>query len=79
MKRFAPLLDAHGIEVEILPFFLGGARESAGNPYAPTPAWKQAFSAQDCDLTGRLLGLKVVTPEVFPISSLFVSIAMHNA
>jgi glutathione S-transferase kappa 1 len=30
-------------------------------------------------LTGRLLGLKIVTPEVFPISSLFVSLAVQNA
>lgn len=74
VKNFRPLLNAHGIEVDILPFFLGGARDAAGNPFAPTPHWKQAFSAQDSDLTGRLLGLKVVPPEVFPISSLFVSL-----
>jgi glutathione S-transferase kappa 1 len=28
-------------------------------------------------LTGRLLGLKIVTPEVFPISSLFVSLGIQ--
>jgi len=71
--KFRPLLQAHGIEVEILPFFLGAAREGAGNPFAPTPQWKQAFAAQDTELTGELLGLKVVAPDVFPISSLFVS------
>jgi 2-hydroxychromene-2-carboxylate isomerase len=73
--KFRPLLAAHNIEVDILPFFLGGARDAAGNPFAPTPQWKQAFSSQDSDLTGKLLGLKVVAPEVFPISSLFVSSA----
>jgi len=76
IQKFRPLLDAHGIEVDILPFFLGGAREAAGNPFVPTPQWKQAFASQDSDLTGRLLGLKVVAPEVFPISSLFVSLTV---
>ncbi|KAK5111387.1 hypothetical protein LTR85_012161 [Meristemomyces frigidus] len=71
VKKFRPLLNAHGIDVEILPFFLGGARDAAGNPFTPTPQWKQGFSAQDSVLTGKLLGLEVVAPEVFPISSLF--------
>jgi glutathione S-transferase kappa 1 len=57
---------------------LGGARDAAGNPFAPTPQWKQAFATQDTDLTGKLLGLKIVTPEVFPISSLFVSITIQK-
>lgn len=78
MKKFRPLLNEHGVEVEILPFFLGGARDAAGNPFTPTPQWKQAFSAQDSDLTGKLLGLKVVMPEVFPISSLFVSLHVRS-
>jgi glutathione S-transferase kappa 1 len=30
-------------------------------------------------LTGKLLGLKVVAPEVFPISSLFVSLAVRHS
>ncbi|KAF2825910.1 glutathione S-transferase [Ophiobolus disseminans] len=71
ITKYRPLLNANGVEVEILPFFLGAAREAAGNPFAPTPKWKEAFSKQDSETSGRLLGLKVVAPEVFPISSLF--------
>ncbi|KFY35871.1 hypothetical protein V494_05523 [Pseudogymnoascus sp. VKM F-4513 (FW-928)] len=69
--RYRPLLQAHGVSIDIVPFFLGGARERVGNPYTPTPKWKEAFSAQDSDMTGRLLGLKVVPPKEFPISSLY--------
>lgn len=73
IKKHRPFLNSHGVEVEILPFFLGGARDAAGNPFSPTPQWKQAFASQDSALTGQLLGITVVTPEIFPISSLFVS------
>ncbi|KFY08337.1 hypothetical protein V492_06329 [Pseudogymnoascus sp. VKM F-4246] len=69
--RHRPLLQAYGVSIDIVPFFLGGAREHVGNPYTPTPKWKEAFSAQDSDMTGRLLGLKVVPPKEFPISSLY--------
>jgi hypothetical protein len=71
--KYRPLLNAHGVTVEIIPFFLGGARESAGNPWTPTPKWKEEFSKQDSEMTGRLLGLKIVQPKEFPILSLFVS------
>jgi hypothetical protein len=46
---------------------------NAGNPFAPTPKFREEFSAQDFETTGRLLGLKVVQPKVFPINSIFVS------
>ncbi|KIW17418.1 hypothetical protein PV08_04612 [Exophiala spinifera] len=69
--KYRPLLNAHGVSVDIIPFFLGGARDGVGNPWTPTPKAKEAFSAQDSKLTGELLGLDVVTPEVFPILSLF--------
>jgi glutathione S-transferase kappa 1 len=75
--RFRDLLNAHGISVEILPFFLGGARDSVGNPFAPTPKAKEAFASQDSEVTGELLGLKVVRPKIFPISSLFVRILTY--
>ncbi|KAK1086524.1 hypothetical protein LTR48_003478 [Friedmanniomyces endolithicus] len=68
---YRPLLQAHGITVDIVPFFLGAAREAAGNPFAPTPKWRQAFSAQDCAMTAEMLGLNLSTPEEFPILSLF--------
>ncbi len=71
--KYRPLLNAHGVIVDIIPFFLGGARESTGNPWTPTPKWKEEFSKQDSETTGRLLGLKIVQPTVFPILSLFVS------
>jgi glutathione S-transferase kappa 1 len=71
--KYRPLLNAHGVSVEIIPFFLGAARESAGNPFTPTPKWRQAFAKQDTETTGRLLGLKIVPPTVFPILSLYVS------
>jgi glutathione S-transferase kappa 1 len=71
--RYRPGLKAHGISVDIIPFFLGGARGGAGNPWTPTPKWKEAFSKQDSEMTGQLLGLKVVQPKEFPILSLFVS------
>jgi glutathione S-transferase kappa 1 len=71
--RFRPLLEAHGVSVEIIPFFLGGARDSVGNPFTPTPQAKEAFAKQDSEMTGEILGLKVVRPEIFPILSLFVS------
>lgn len=71
--KHRPGLEAHGVTVNILPFFLGGARDAAGNPWTPTPKWKEAFSKQDSTMTGELLGLKVVQPEEFPILSLFVS------
>ncbi|PSN66242.1 glutathione S-transferase [Corynespora cassiicola Philippines] len=69
--RFRPLLQAHGVHVEIMPFFLGGARDSVGNPYSPPLPAKAAFASQDTEMTARLLGLRTSTPEVFPISSLF--------
>ncbi|KAH8809209.1 glutathione S-transferase [Xylogone sp. PMI_703] len=69
--RYRPLLNAYGIDVDIIPFFLGGARDSVGNPFTPTPKAKEKFSSQDSDLTGKLLGLKVVPPKEFPILSLF--------
>ncbi|KAE9364012.1 putative DSBA family oxidoreductase [Stipitochalara longipes BDJ] len=69
--RYRPLLNAHGVSVDIIPFFLGGARESVGNPWTPTPKWKAEFSSQDSETTGRLLGLKIVQPKDFPILSLF--------
>lgn len=71
--RFRPLLDAYGVAVEILPFFLGGARDSVGNPWTPILKAKEAFGSQDTSMTGEMLGLKVVTPKDFPILSLFVS------
>jgi glutathione S-transferase kappa 1 len=76
--RFRPFLNDHGVTVEIVPFFLGAARDGAGNPFTPTPAFKQAFSKQDSETTGRLLGLKVVQPKDFPILSLFVSLPLNE-
>jgi hypothetical protein len=73
VRNFRPQLESHGIEVCIEPFFLGGARDGVGNPYTPPPQAKAAFAQQDLDLTSKLLGLEVVRPKVFPISSLFVS------
>ena len=72
--RYRPLLNAYGVSVDIIPFFLGGARDSVGNPFTPTPKAKEAFAKQDSELTGKLLGLKVVRPKDFPILSLFVSL-----
>ncbi|KFY18259.1 hypothetical protein V492_00025 [Pseudogymnoascus sp. VKM F-4246] len=69
--RYRPLLNAHGVDVDTIPFFLGAARQSAGNPFEPTPKFREAFAAQDFETTGRLLGLKVVQPKVFPINSIF--------
>ncbi|KAL2072650.1 hypothetical protein VTL71DRAFT_11993 [Oculimacula yallundae] len=71
LLKHRPGLLAHGVNVDIQPFFLGGAREAAGNPWQPTPKWKEAFSKQDSNMTGELLGLKVVQPKEFPIMSLF--------
>ncbi|XMA14396.1 hypothetical protein WAI453_007187 [Rhynchosporium graminicola] len=71
LLKYRPGLLAHGVNVDIQPFFLGGAREAAGNPWQPTPKWKEAFSKQDSAMTGELLGLKVVQPKEFPIMSLF--------
>ncbi|KAK6376495.1 hypothetical protein LTS17_007090 [Exophiala oligosperma] len=69
--KFRPLLNAHGVSVDIIPFFLGGARDGIGNPWTPTPKAKQAFQSQDTQMTGEILGLDVVPPKVFPILSLF--------
>lgn len=44
-------LQAHGVTVDIKPFFLGGARDAVGNPWQPTPKWKEAFSKQDSEST----------------------------
>ena len=71
--RYRPLLRAYGVTVDIIPFFLGAARESAGNPFTPTPKHMEAFSAQDSQMNGEILGLKVIRPKEFPILSLFVS------
>ena len=76
--RFRPLLNVHGVSVDIVPFFLGAARDGVGNPFQPTPAAKEPFSKQDSTTTGRLLGLKVVQPKEFPILSLFVSLLSPN-
>jgi len=72
-RSFRSQLESHGIEVCIEPFFLGGARNGVGNPWTPPPEAKAAFAQQDLDLTSEALGLKVVRPKVFPISSLSVS------
>jgi len=69
--RFRDLLNAHDVSVEIIPFFLGAARDSAGNSFKPPIKAKEAFEAHDTEVTGKLLGLKVVRPELIPISSLF--------
>lgn len=69
--KHRPGLLAHGVKVDIQPFFLGGARDAAGNPWQPTPKWKEAFAKQDTELTGELLGIKTVQPDIFPIGSLF--------
>lgn len=74
MIRFRPLLNDYGVSVDIIPFFLGAARDGVGNPFTPTPPAKEPFSKQDSEMTGRLLGLKVVKPKDFPILSLFVSL-----
>jgi 2-hydroxychromene-2-carboxylate isomerase len=74
VMKFRPLLNAHGVSVDVIPFFLGGARESAGNPFSPTPKAKEAFATQDSEMTGELLGLKVVRPKIWPVLSLFVSV-----
>ncbi|KAK6587380.1 hypothetical protein PZA11_000670 [Diplocarpon coronariae] len=71
LLKYRPALLAHGVTVDIVPFFLGGARDAAGNPWTPTPKWKEAFSKQDSEMTGELLGLKIVQPAEFPILSLF--------
>lgn len=73
ITKFRPMLNAHGVQVEILPFFLGGARDGVGNPWTPVPQAKVSFANQDTTMTGKILGLNIVPPEVFPISSLFVS------
>jgi 2-hydroxychromene-2-carboxylate isomerase len=72
--RFRPLLNAYGVSVDIVPFFLGAARDGVGNPYSPPPKAKQPFASQDTETTARLLGLKTVQPKDFPILSLFVSL-----
>ncbi|KIX00173.1 uncharacterized protein Z518_10310 [Rhinocladiella mackenziei CBS 650.93] len=69
--RYRPLLNKYGVSVDIIPFFLGGARDSVGNPFTPTPKAKEAFATQDSEITGKLLGLKIVRPKEFPILSLF--------
>ncbi|KAK2628237.1 hypothetical protein QTJ16_002883 [Diplocarpon rosae] len=71
LLKHRPGLLAHGVTVDIVPFFLGGARDAAGNPWQPTPKWKETFAKQDSEMTGELLGLKVVQPVDFPILSLF--------
>jgi len=71
--KYRYLLNKYGVSIEIIPFFLGGAREGVGNKFEQTPKWKEAFAAQDSELTGELLGLKVVRPKIWPILSLFVS------
>jgi glutathione S-transferase kappa 1 len=75
VMRYRALLNEYGISVEIIPFFLGAARENAGNPFTPTPKWKEAFAEQDTNLNGEILGLKVIRPKDFPILSLFVSLS----
>lgn len=77
-RNFRPQLESHGVEVCIEPFFLGGARNGVGNPWTPPPQAKAAFSQQDLDLTSKLLGLEVVRPKVFPISSLAVGFIRSN-
>jgi glutathione S-transferase kappa 1 len=71
--RFRPLLSHYNITVDLIPFFLGAARDSVGNPFTPTPKAKQPFQKQDSEITAELLGLKIVRPKDFPILSLFVS------
>ena len=70
------MLNAYDITVEIVPFFLGAARDNAGNPFTPAPRVKEAFGKQDTETIGKLLGLKLVRPKAFPTLSLQVSMLL---
>ncbi len=72
--RYRPVLNSHDVEVEILPFVLGAARNEADNPFGPAPQVKAIYAGRDSATVGRLLGLKVVPPKQFPVSSMTVSI-----
>lgn len=72
LTRTRPLLAAHGVDVEIVPFFLGGARNGAGNPFTvPAPA-KATWGNNDAARVAHLLGLPLQRPTKFPILSLYV-------
>jgi len=65
-------LNQHNITVEILPFFLGGARDANGNPFVPMPPVKAAWGQNDMKRVSKiLLGYELRYPEKFPILSLF--------
>lgn len=49
-----------------------------GNKFTPTPKAKEPFAKQDSEMTGELLGLKVVRPKEFPILSLFVRYGLRD-
>ncbi|OJJ72569.1 hypothetical protein ASPBRDRAFT_42288 [Aspergillus brasiliensis CBS 101740] len=69
--RYREILHRHRIKTQVVPFFLGGARDGNGSPYQEPPPVKAAWSAKDLAYTGRILGVKVKRPDVFPISSLY--------
>jgi len=72
LLRSRPLLANHNISLNILPFFLGAARDGSGNPWVPQPAIKEAFAKEDMKRSSKLaLGKEVKHPEKFPILSLF--------
>ena len=65
-------LKQHGIVVDIVPFFLGGARNGNGHPYQDPPPVKAVWGDRDVQTVASLLGLKTQRPKIFPIISLYV-------
>ncbi|KAL6229177.1 hypothetical protein BDW75DRAFT_235403 [Aspergillus navahoensis] len=70
--RYRETPHRHLIKTQVVPFFLGGARDGNGSPYQEPPPVKAAWSAKDLAYTGKTLGLKIKTPDVSPISPLYV-------
>jgi len=64
-------LKQHGIAVDIVPFFLGGARNGNGHPYQEPPPVKAVWGDRDVQTVASLLGLKTQRPKIFPIISLY--------
>ncbi|KAF1814994.1 thioredoxin-like protein [Eremomyces bilateralis CBS 781.70] len=63
-------LKAHGVDVEFVPVFLGGINVGSGNKPPWTLPAKKNYGPYDSDRAQKYFGVKLITPEFFPILSL---------
>ncbi|KAH9868704.1 hypothetical protein J1614_007776 [Plenodomus biglobosus] len=71
LDRKREVLEQHGVEIDIVPVFLGGINVGSGNKPPWTLPAKAAYSSYDSARAKRYFGVpNIQTPSFFPILSL---------